>query len=116
MNEDQIKRNSKRDDVLDSLNSKVVGLEEIHGESEFDYALIRALLIFLQDKHLPVNEHAPEVRFLKETLVELSEFARSVEERDLILVELLLWLTKSICGQATRKYTEVETKDRQKVP
>ncbi len=107
-------RSIERQDMLESLKSKVMELEDVHGR-QFDFVLVMILLDFMQDEVREGGDDFPEGRFLDETLESLQLFARAKEERDVILCSLISWLVGSITGRFQSDLSAAEMKDPHKL-
>lgn len=112
MNDAWMVRAGERQALLDILKRQVMEKEDEHGKREFDYDLAHECLYFLKSEMRVGRVATYGTRYLEDVALPLiNEFARAKEERDMIVCELLTWLTQSITSRFQSDLTHKEITD-----
>ena len=97
MNDAWMVRASERQELLEKLKREVMEKEEEYGRREFDYDLAHVCLHFFQSEDRIGRVATYATRYFEQVaLPAITEFARATEECDVLVCDLLAWLTESI--------------------
>jgi len=112
MNDAWMVREAERQALLETLKQQVMEKEQEYGRREFDYDLAHECLYFLKSETRVGRIATYGTRYLEQVALPLiNEFARAKEERDMIVCELLTWLTQTITSRFRSDLTHKEIMD-----